>query len=91
MSEITRDQVERVFRTFEAKDLGGMMACFAKDALLFDPHYPVKEMRGQGGHPPGADVGHWQHGAARFYLAPSVDRRRDSRGGIGHPSRPKGA
>lgn len=47
MSEITRDQVERVFRTFEAKDLGGMMACFAKDALLFDPHYPVKEMRGE--------------------------------------------
>jgi len=47
MTEITRDVVERIFDTFEAKDLEAVMACFAEDALLFDPHYPVPEMRGK--------------------------------------------
>jgi len=46
VTDITLDFVQQVFGTFEAKDLEAVMACFADDAVLFDPHYPVPEMRG---------------------------------------------
>ncbi len=47
MTDITRQRVEQVFETFHAKDLAAALACFAEDAVLFDPHYPVPEMRGK--------------------------------------------
>lgn len=46
MADITREYVERVFGAFQAKNLAAVMACFAEDAVLFDPHYPVPEMKG---------------------------------------------
>jgi ketosteroid isomerase-like protein len=47
MSTDNRELVEWVLRAFEAKDLEAALACFADDALLFDPHYPTPEMRGK--------------------------------------------
>ena len=47
MSEITRADVERIFQIFESKDLEAFLALFVEDALLYDPHYPVPEMRGK--------------------------------------------
>ena len=44
---MTRDQVEKVFALFAAKDLEKVMAAFADDAVVFDPHYPVPEMKGK--------------------------------------------
>lgn len=46
MTDITREFVEQVFGAFQAKKLDAVMACFAEEAVLFDPHYPVAEMRG---------------------------------------------
>lgn len=46
MTAELRGLVERVFRAVEAKDRDGALALFARDAVLFDPHYPYPTMRG---------------------------------------------
>jgi ketosteroid isomerase-like protein len=47
MSAENRALAERLLSAFEAKDLEAALACFADDALLFDPHYATPEMRGK--------------------------------------------
>ncbi len=47
MSTDNQALVERLLKAFEAKDLDAALACFADDALLFDPHYPTPEMHGK--------------------------------------------
>lgn len=41
-----RAAVERTFRALEARDKATVLACFAPDAVLFDPHYPQPLMSG---------------------------------------------
>ena len=43
---VDRAQVEKMFDAFSAKDLNAVMAMFADDALVYDPHYPIPEMKG---------------------------------------------
>ena len=44
---MTRDDVERLITAFEAKDLETIMAEFADDAYVYDPHYPQTDMVGK--------------------------------------------
>lgn len=37
----------RMFRALEARDKPAVIAAFARDAELFDPHYPKPDMRGR--------------------------------------------
>jgi ketosteroid isomerase-like protein len=39
--------VEQLLRAVETKDIEAVLACFADDAVFFDPHYPTPEMRGK--------------------------------------------
>ncbi|MFH1796668.1 MAG: nuclear transport factor 2 family protein [Pseudomonadota bacterium] len=41
-----RAVLERTFRALEARDKAAVLACFAPDAVLFDPHYPQPLMAG---------------------------------------------
>jgi ketosteroid isomerase-like protein len=41
-----RDILERTFRALESRDRVAALACFAPDAVLFDPHYPQPRMEG---------------------------------------------
>jgi len=41
-----RDVLERIFRALEARNRPAVLACFAPDAVLFDPHYPQPRMEG---------------------------------------------
>ncbi len=43
---LTRAQVDAVFDAFIAKDLDRVVAQFADDAVLIDPHYPEPRMVG---------------------------------------------
>lgn len=47
MATIERMQVEAIFDAFVARNLKTVMAMFADDALVYDPHYPVPEMKGK--------------------------------------------
>ena len=47
MTPITRDLIERMFSSFEAKDLEAVLTFFADDAVIYDPHYPVPAMKGK--------------------------------------------
>lgn len=42
-----RALVDRMFGAVMAKDLDAVLACFADNATLFDPHYPKPEMVGK--------------------------------------------
>ena len=42
-----RALIEGLFATFMAKDLDKVMAIFAEDAYLYDPHYPIPDMKGK--------------------------------------------
>ena len=42
-----KQQVERIFAAFEARDIETVMAQFADDAVVTDPHYPIMEMKGK--------------------------------------------
>ena len=42
-----RAAIETMFAAFAAKDLKRVLAMFAEDALVYDPHYPVPEMKGK--------------------------------------------
>jgi ketosteroid isomerase-like protein len=39
--------VTRTFASLEAKDLSALMALFAVDAVVIDPHFPAHTLRGQ--------------------------------------------
>ncbi len=39
--------LEDLFRAFMAKDLPAVMAHFAEDAVVYDPHYPQPRMQGK--------------------------------------------
>ena len=39
--------VDRVFAAVEAKNLDGVLRCFADDGVLIDPHYPTPRMAGK--------------------------------------------
>ncbi len=41
-----REIMDKLMAAFESLDLEAVMACFAEDAVLFDPHYPVTKMEG---------------------------------------------
>jgi ketosteroid isomerase-like protein len=47
MSSPLRAQVERTFALVESMNLDAVMAVFADDAVLFDPHYPKPHMAGK--------------------------------------------
>ena len=41
-----RDVMEKTFAALERRDRAAALACFAPDAVLFDPHYPQPKMQG---------------------------------------------
>jgi ketosteroid isomerase-like protein len=47
MTSALQALVERAFAVVETMDLEAVLALFAEDALLFDPHYPVPRMVGK--------------------------------------------
>ena len=47
MLSMDRAAIERMFAAFMAKDMDAVLALFADDAVMLDPHYPVREMRGK--------------------------------------------
>ena len=42
-----RELMEGLVQAFQAKDLEAALAYFTEDAEVYDPHYPVAEMRGK--------------------------------------------
>lgn len=38
---------QQLVASFEGKDMPAMLALFADDAIMIDPHYPVTEMKGK--------------------------------------------
>lgn len=52
-----RDILEEVFRAIEKRDRTAIMACFAPDAVVFDPHYPQPRMHGRAEIAEGIDWG----------------------------------
>jgi ketosteroid isomerase-like protein len=49
--------LEATFRALERSDKAAVMALIADDAVFFDPHYPVPEMRGRAAIEKGIDWG----------------------------------
>lgn len=47
MTLIDRANVEQLFAAFAAKDLDAVLALFADEAVMFDPHYPTPLMPGK--------------------------------------------
>jgi len=47
MSNMDKELVEQMFQAFETKDTKTVLSFFSDDAVLFDPHYPVPEMKGK--------------------------------------------
>jgi ketosteroid isomerase-like protein len=41
------EQFQQLKAAFESRDLAAVMALFANDAVVIDPHYPQPEMRGK--------------------------------------------
>jgi len=46
MVEIAREVMERTFKALHERDRAAVLAVFAPDAVLFDPHYPQPLMTG---------------------------------------------
>jgi ketosteroid isomerase-like protein len=44
---MTREDIQRLIDAFEAKDLEAVLAEFAEDAYIYDPHYPQTDMVGK--------------------------------------------
>ncbi len=42
-----RTMIDGMLNAFVSKDLEKVLSFFAEDALVYDPHYPVPEMRGK--------------------------------------------
>lgn len=57
MAQPARDILEKTFRALEARDRAASLACFAPDAVLFDPHYPQPRMQGMAEIGEGLDWG----------------------------------
>ena len=47
MTVFNANLLNGVLAAFVRRDLEGALAFFADDAIIFDPHYPVAEMRGK--------------------------------------------
>lgn len=47
MNHIDRAHVEQLFAAFAAKELDAVMAQFAEESIVFDPHYPTPLMTGK--------------------------------------------
>jgi ketosteroid isomerase-like protein len=47
MPVLDKATIECIFAAFMAKDIEAVLALFADDAVMIDPHYPVREMRGK--------------------------------------------
>lgn len=47
MNRLDRTQVEQLFAAFVTRDLDALMAQFAEEAIVFDPHYPAPLMTGK--------------------------------------------
>ena len=47
MSGLTRERIDAVFAAFTSRDLTDVMAHFADDAVMIDPHYPQPRMVGR--------------------------------------------
>ena len=60
MSTSDRSHVEQLFAAFSARDLDAVMALFADDAIVFDPHYPTPLMAGKAAIRSGCE---WAFGA----------------------------
>lgn len=45
--DITKEEIEAIFKSFERKDLNEIMDHFSDDAILIDPHYPIPKMIGK--------------------------------------------
>lgn len=46
MQKLSREMMQEVLTKFEAKDVEGVVALFAPDGALIDPHYPQPMMQG---------------------------------------------
>jgi len=46
MNHEPEELVRYLFECMEARDLEGMLKLFTKDAVVFDPHYPIPQMEG---------------------------------------------
>jgi ketosteroid isomerase-like protein len=44
---MNRGMIDNLLNAFVSKDLEQVLAFFAEDALVYDPHYPVPEMKGK--------------------------------------------
>lgn len=64
MAASLRGVIERAFRAVEAKDLDGVLACFADDGVMVDPHYPTQRMVGKAAM---ADGLRWAFGGIRSF------------------------
>jgi ketosteroid isomerase-like protein len=69
VSTAPRDTVERIFGALEAKDLAAVLALFADDAVVVDPHYPVPRMAGKAAIAEGL---RWAFGALKTMRFPIV-------------------
>lgn len=49
--------IERFFDAVQRKDMNAVLACFADDAVFFDPHYPTPRMTGRDGIRAGLEWG----------------------------------
>ena len=59
-----REIMEATFKALERGDKEATIAAFADDAVLFDPHYPVPDMRGKEAIRKGLD---WGFGSMRQF------------------------
>lgn len=87
-----RTPLDGLLKAFTARELEAVMACFSADAVVFDPHYPVPEMKGAAAirrgfkwalgnmERPGFAVRHfWSHGQSG---AVEVDTHHVFKGGL---------
>jgi ketosteroid isomerase-like protein len=47
MPSLDQMAIKRMFAAFMSKDVEAVLALFAEDAVMIDPHYPVREMHGK--------------------------------------------
>ena len=44
---MNRTTIDNLMTAFEAKDLEQVLSFFSENALIYDPHYPIPEMKGK--------------------------------------------
>ena len=72
-----RARVEQAFATVETMNLDAVLALFAQDAVLYDPHYPRPHMAGKGQIAEGL---RWGFGAMQKMGFPIVNYFEDETG-----------